>query len=165
MIKQRRMYLYFFVIAGLLSINCQFAYSLLPSRDVQKRECSEFELTPEECANLGKNTYSSSEKILFDKNGETCFPSDDDVTLTIHFINKDAFVLITPVGYEIEFNRVERNYFEGQFTQPDGKYRWEDSITFTENGLIIEASSYLVEGDEHLCTFFVEHEIILSSEQ
>lgn len=165
MIKNRRIYFLFFIVASVVSLNCQFAYSFIPAIDPSKNDCTEFDLTPEECANIGTLKYSSSEEILFDDTGETCYPSDDDIVLTIRFINQDTFIYISPVGYEIEFKRVSDNYFEGQFTQPDGKYRWEDSITFKNDGLLIEASSYLVEGNAHLCTFLVEHKILSSEKQ
>jgi|GEM_PF-3669517 hypothetical protein len=162
---RKNLQVYFLTMASLISLSCQFAYSFIPALDTSRKACAEFDLTPEECANIGTHKYSSSEEILFDNTGETCYPSDDDIVLTIKFINQDTLIYIPPVGYEIEFKRISDNHFEGQFTQPDGKYRWEDSITFNNSGLVIEASSFLVEGNVHLCTFLVEHKFLSSEQQ
>ncbi len=125
-------------------------------------ECSKLNLSPEECVNMGTHKYSIlSSKILFDQSGQTCVADNNIATITINFF-PNSFTYTDARGSDWEFTKKGNNLYEGGGLQPDGTFEWKNKITFTSNGLTQESSSYLVEGNMHLCTFFWEEKIVSS---
>jgi len=133
----------------------QQAASALPSAD-----CSKFTLTPEECANAGTHKYSTTTQVLFDQTGDTCMTNDDNIAISITFLTRDTFLYANSFGVEVEFTRKDHNYYEGGHVQPDGKFEWKNTITFTSEGFTEQGDSYDLRSNEHLCTFLWEQKII-----
>ena len=133
---------------------------LTPSLNELGNECMVFNLTPEECTNAGTHTYSTSTQILFDQSGQTCTIDNSDITITIEFLTNETLSYSDSFDVEMAFTRTDANRFEGGYTQADGKFEWKDTIVFTANGFTLEAKSYNLEENEHLCTFIWEQEII-----
>lgn len=123
-------------------------------------ECSEFNLTPEECINVGTHEYSTSTQILFDQTGQSCFVDDSNITVSFKFSADGRLHYIDSYETEVEFARKGQNQYTGGYVQPDGKFEWKNTITFTDAGFTEEANSYDLEKNEPLCTFIWEQKFI-----
>lgn len=157
------------LLLSLILLNCTFASSLVPKADptgqagipqFPSADCSKFTLTPEECANAGTHEYSTRTQVLFDQSGNTCLTDKDNIGVSITFLGRDTFFYINSFGTKAEFTQKHQNYYEGEYTQPDGKLAWKNTITFTREGLILQADSFDLTKNEHLCTFRWEQKIV-----
>src|SRR5688572_11380295 len=92
-VLMKKLFMFLFLIITMASLACNTVTSL-PARllDTPAVECSQFNLTPEECANVGTHQYTTSEKVLFDQTGQTCQTGSDDVTISITFLTNDTFL-------------------------------------------------------------------------
>lgn len=156
----KKIFIFPILMITMASLACNTVTSL-PARflDAPRAECSEFDLTPEECANAGSHQYTTSEEVLFDQTGQTCQTSSDDVTVSFIFLTNDTFLYANSYGIEAEFTRKEKNVYTGERVQPDGDFMWKNTITFTEDGFFDEASSYEVRNNQQLCTFMIEQKL------
>jgi hypothetical protein len=157
----KKLFMFPFLMITMASLACNTVTSL-PARllDTPTVECSQFNLTPEECANAGAHQYTTSEKVLFDQTGQTCQTGSDDVIVSFTFLTNDTFLYVNSYGIETEFTRKEKNVYTGERVQPDGEFIWKNTITFTEDGFFHEASSYEVKNNfQRLCTFMIEQKL------
>jgi len=136
---------------------------ITPSLTALPTECIEHELTPEECINAGTHEYSTVTQILFDGTGQSCSIDDSDITISFKFLTGDNLHYTDSFGTEADFARKDRNSYAGGYIQPDGKFEWKNTITFTEAGFTEEANSYDLEKNQLICTFVWEQKIITLS--
>jgi hypothetical protein len=156
----KKIFVFSVLVVAMASLACNTVTSL-PARllDASPPECSQFDLTPEECINAGIHQYTTSEEILYDQTGQTCRTSNDDITVSFMFLTNDSFLYANSFGIETEFTRKDQNVYEGERIQLDGEYKWKNTITFTEDGFLEEANSYEVRNNQQLCTFMIEQKI------
>ena len=136
---------------------------ITPSLAAFPTECIDHELTPEECINAGTHEYSTTTQILFDGTGQSCSIDDSDITISFKFLTGDNLHYTDSFGTEVDFARKDHNIYEGEHIQPDGKFEWKNTITFTDAGFTEEANSYDLEKNELMCTFVWEQKIITPS--
>ncbi len=158
-----------FLIISIILLSCNSVSSLVPragspeqdtTPELPSADCSKFTLTPEECTNAGIHKYSTKTQVLFDQSGNTCLTNDDDVAVSITFLSRDTFLYANSFGTEAEFTKKDQNYYEGGHVQPDGKFEWKNTITFTSEGFTEQGDSYDLRSNEHLCTFLWEQKVI-----
>jgi hypothetical protein len=158
-----------FLILSIILLNCNSVSSLVPksgspeqqtTSELLSADCGKFNLTPEECANAGIHKYATKTQVLFDQSGQTCMTNNDDIAISITFLNPETFLYTNAFGTEAEFTRTNQNYYEGGYVQPDGQFEWKNTITFTSEGFTEQGDSFDLERNEHLCTFLWEQKII-----
>ena len=161
-----------FLLLCSILLSCNSVSSLLPGGSSPERQgipeipsadCAKYALTPEECTNAGIHKYSSATQVLFDQTGNTCLTDNGDIAVSITFLNRDTFLYANSFGTEAEFTRKDQNYYEGEYIQPDGKFEWKNTITFTSKGFIEQGDSFDLEKNEHLCTFLWDQKLITYS--
>jgi hypothetical protein len=156
----KKLFMFPFLIITMASLACNTVTSL-PARllDTPAVECSQLNLTPEECINTGTHTYTTYEQILFDQTGQNCRTSSDDVTISIVFLTNDTFLYSNTFVKDVEFTKKDQNFYTAERLQPDGEFRWENTITFTNDGFVEEAHSYKVKNNQRLCAFKIVQRI------
>lgn len=161
-----------FLLLCSILLSCNSVNSLIPRAsspeqqgipDVPSADCAEYTLTPEECANAGTHKYSTNTQVLFDQTGNMCLTNNADIAVSITFLNRDTFLYSNSFGTEAEFTRKDLNYYEGEYIQPDGKFEWKNTITFTSEGFTQQGDSFDLRKNEHLCTFLWDQKFITYS--